>query len=128
VESILLIAEIAALFSAVALSIYLIVVLVKVKEMLISVEKDVKEISSKAIPVFENLEIITAKFKNVAESIDDEVDNIKDSVKTMREIADNIVSFERRLQDRVEVPIMEAASFLSAVVRGIRVFSERLRS
>ena len=127
-EPILRIAEIAALFSAVALSIYLIVVLVKVKEMLISVEKDFKEISSKAIPVFENLEVITSKFKDVAETIDDEVVNIKESVKTMRDIADNIVSFERRLQDRVEVPIMEAASFFSAVVRGIKVFTERLRS
>lgn len=127
-EQILLIAEIAALFSAVALSIFLIILLIKVKEMLISVEKDVKEISSKAIPVFENLEIITSKFKNVAETVDEEVENIKESVKTMRVIADNIVTFERRLQDRVEVPIMEAASFFSAVVRGIKVFTERLRS
>ena len=127
-EQILLIAEIAALFSAVALSIYLIVVLVKVKEMVGSVQKDFREISSKAIPVFENLETITSKFKNVAESVDDEVENIKESVKTMRQIADNIVTFERRLQDRVEVPIMEAATFFSAVVRGIKVFTERLRS
>jgi uncharacterized protein YoxC len=128
VEQILLIAEIAALFSAVALSIYLIVVLVKVREMLGSVQKDFNEISRKAVPVFENLETITSKFKNVAESVDDEVENIKESVKTMRQIADNIVTFERRLQDRVEVPIMEAASFFSAVVRGIKVFTERLRS
>ncbi len=127
-EQILLIAEIAALFSAVALSIYLIVVLVKVKEMLGSVQKDFREISSKAIPVLENLETITSKFKNVAETIDDEVENIKESVKTMRQIADNIITFERRLQDRVEIPIMEAASFFSAVVRGIKVFTERLRS
>jgi uncharacterized protein YoxC len=123
VEQILLIAEIAALFS-----IYLIVVLVKVKEMLGSIQKDFKEISSKAVPVFENLKTITSKFKNVAETVDDEVENIKESVKTMRQIADNIIMFERRLQDRVEVPIMEAASFFSAVVRGIKVFTERLRS
>jgi uncharacterized protein YoxC len=128
VEQTLLIAEIAALFSAVALSIYLIVVLVKLKEVLVSVQKDFKEISSKTVPVLENLETITSKFKNVAETIDDEVENIKESVKTMRQIADNIVTFERRLQDRVEVPIMEAASFFSAVVRGIKVFRERLRS
>ncbi len=126
-ELILRIAEIAALFSAVVLSIYLIIVLVKVKETLISIEKDFKEISNKAVPVFENLEFITSKFKNVADSINSEVENIKESVKTMREIADNIVTFERRLQDRVEVPIMEAASFFSAVVRGIKVFTERLR-
>jgi len=127
VEPILRIAEIAALFSAVVLSIYLIIVLIKVKETLISIEKDFKEISNKAVPVFENLEFITSKFKNVADSINSEVENIKESVKTMREIADNIVTFERRLQDRVEVPIMEAASFFSAVVRGIKVFTERLR-
>ncbi|MGD0338126.1 MAG: DUF948 domain-containing protein [Bacteroidota bacterium] len=126
-EPILRIAEIAALFSAVVLSIYLIIVLIKVKETLISIEKDFKEISNKAVPVFENLEFITSKFKNVADSINSEVENIKESVKTMREIADNIVTFERRLQDRVEVPIMEAASFFSAVVRGIKVFTERLR-
>ncbi len=126
-DILLLIAEVVALFSAAALSLYLIVVMIKLKETLISVEKDFKEMSSKAIPVFENLEVITAKFRNVAETVDGEVDNIRQSVQTMREIADNIVSFERRLQERVEVPVMEAASFLSAVIRGIKVFSERLR-
>jgi uncharacterized protein YoxC len=127
-QQILLVAEIAALFSAIALSIYLIVVLVRVREMLGSIQKDFKEISNKAIPVFENLETITSKFKNVAETINDEVENIKESVKTMRQITDNIITFERRLQDRVEAPIMEAASFFSAVVRGIKVFTERLRN
>lgn len=127
-EILLLIAEVVALLSAAALSLYLIVVLIKLKETLISVEKDFKEISSKAIPVFENLEVITTKLRNVAETVDGEVDNIRQSVQTMREIADNIVSFERRLQERVEVPVMEAASFFSAIIRGIKVFSERLRS
>ena len=37
------------------------------------VEHDVRELSTKAIPVMENLEVITEKVKNITETIDEQV-------------------------------------------------------
>lgn len=126
-ESLLIIMQIVALVCLSALSAYLIVVLVRVREILTSVEKDVKELSSKAIPVFENLEVITEKVKNVSQSIDEQVEAVKHSVTSMREIADNVLEFERRIQNRIEEPVLETVSFLAALIKGFRTFMERVR-
>lgn len=127
-ESTLIIVQIVALLCLSALSVYLIVVLVRVREILSSVESDVKELSSKAIPVFANLEVITDKVKNVTMNIDEQVEGVRESIQSMKEIADNMVTFERRIQERVEEPVLEAVSFLAAAVKGVRTFIERVRS
>lgn len=126
-ESLLIIVQIVALVCLSALSIYLIIVLVRVREFLTNVEKDVKELSSKAIPVFANLEVITEKIKNVTVNIDEQMEGVKQSIQSMKDIADNVVAFERRIQDRIEEPVLEAVSFLAAAVKGVRTFIERVR-
>ncbi|MGA9119787.1 MAG: DUF948 domain-containing protein, partial [Bacteroidota bacterium] len=111
-----------------ALCVYLIPVLVRFKKVLGEVERDVKEISTRALPILENTEYVTTRLKSIAESIDDQVLTVRDSIASIRQVADNIVELERRVQDRVEGPLLEGISFASAVVRGIRTFLERIRS
>ena len=127
-DSFLVIAQIFALICLSVLSLYLIVVLVRVREILTSVEKDVKDLSSKAIPVFANLEVITEKVKNITASIDEQVEGVRQSIQGMKEITENVVEFERRIQERIEEPILEAVAFLAAAVKGVRTFIERVRS
>jgi uncharacterized protein YoxC len=127
VDTLLVIVQIVALLCLSALSIYLIIVLVRMREILTSVEKDVKELTSKAVPVFSNLEVITDKFKNVTANIDEQVQGVKESIQSVKEIADSIVAFERQIQQRIEEPVLEAVSFLAAAVKGVRTFVERVR-
>lgn len=127
-DSLLIIFQIIALLCLSALSVYLIVVLVRVREILTSVEKDVKELSSKAIPVFSNLEVITDKIRNVTSNIDEQMEGVRQSIQSMKEIADSVVVFERRIQERIEEPVLEAVSFAVAAVKGVRTFLERVRS
>ncbi len=125
-ETILILAGIALVAVSIG-AIYALTVMVKLKETLESLDTSMKEVAKKSLPVLDNIEVITSKFKHVAETVDDEVINIQQSIRTMRDIAENLVSFERRLQDRVEIPILEAASFFAAIVRGVKIFSEKLR-
>ena len=126
-ESLLIIMQIVALACLSALSAYLIVVLVRVRDILTSVEHDVKDLSSKAIPVFENLEVITDKVKNVTQSVDEQVEAVKHSITSMKVVADNVVEFERRVQERIEEPVLETVAFVAALVKGVRTFFERVR-
>jgi archaellum component FlaC len=98
------------------------------RAILTGVEKDLKELSTHAIPVFENLEVITEKVKNITENIDDQVEMVKHSINTIKEVADNIVSFERRVQERIEEPVLETVSVFAALFKGVRTFVERLRA
>ena len=84
-ETILVVSQILALLCLSTLCIYLIVVLLRFRTMLDTVERDVKE------------------------------------------IADSIVELERRVQDRVEGPILDTVAFIAAVFKGVRTFVERVR-
>ena len=125
---ILIFAEILALLAVIALCIYLIVVLVRVKSFLGQMEKDVREISARALPILDNTEYVTSRLKSIAESIDDQVLTVRESIASVRQIADNVVELERRVQERIEGPILDALSYVAALVKGIRAFRERMKS
>ncbi|HEV8538245.1 MAG TPA: hypothetical protein VGR15_04895 [Bacteroidota bacterium] len=117
---------IVALVAVSILCVYLITVLVRMRRVLEVFERDFKEISSKAIPVLENLEVITDRIKNITETISEEVDAVKHSVGSLEDIIDSIVSFERRVQERLEEPLMGAVSTFAAILKGIQAFMDRL--
>lgn len=126
-ETVLTIAQILALVCLGALCIFLITVLTRLRSILVNLEKDFKEFAVRAIPVLENLEIITGKFKNVAATIEDEIGAIKLSMDSVKQIAENVVNFERRIQDRIERPVMETVATIAAVFKGVRAFFDRLK-
>ncbi len=124
----LLIFEIIALAALSVVCFYLITVLIRLRSILSVIADDVKELSAKAVPVLENLEAITERVKHVAESIDEQVDAVKDSITSMKVIADSIVNFERKVQERIEEPVIETVGTLAAVLKGVRTFVARLRA
>ena len=125
-ELVLVIMQIIALGALTVLCIYLITVLVRVRETLSVVEKDIKELSAKALPVFDNLEVITQKVRSVTESIDEQVAMVKSSISSIKEIADTIVDFERRVQETIEEPVLETVGTAVAFLKGVRTFFARL--
>jgi uncharacterized protein YoxC len=128
VESFLVIAQILALLCLSAMCLYLIAVLVRVRNILINMESDLKEMATRALPVLDNLEFITARVKTITESIDDQVAVVRDSLSSIKRVADNVVDLERRIQDRMEGPILETVGFVAALFKGFRTFFERFRS
>ena len=127
-ETILVITQILALLCLSALCIYLIVVLLRVREILSNLERDIKEMTTRAVPILENMEFITAKAKTISENIDDQVNSVRESIVSMRQVAMNVVDLERKMQDRIEGPILEGVAFVSAIFKGVRTFVERVRA
>lgn len=111
-----------------AACIYLIVVLVRVRDILTGVEKDLKDITARALPVLENMEYITARVKSITDNIDDQVMMIRESIGSVREVADNVVALERKVQERIEGPILDTVAFVAAVFKGLRTFVDRVRT
>ncbi len=124
----LVIAQILALLCVSALCIYLIVVLSRVKGTLTNVEKDVKEMTTHSLPVLENMEFITSRVRSISENVDDQVAIVRHSLDSIKEVADNVVALERKVQERIEGPILETVAIISAVFKGIRTFVERVRA
>jgi uncharacterized protein YoxC len=128
VETILVITQILALLCLSALCIYMIVVLLRVREILSNLERDIKEMTVRAVPILENMEFITAKVKTISENIDDQVNSVRESIVSMRQVAMNVVDLERKMQERIEGPILEGVAVVSAVFKGVRTFVERVRT
>lgn len=127
-ETTLVITQIVALLCLSALCIYLIVVLLRVRETLTSIEKDFKELTTRALPILENMEFITARVKGIAENIDDQVASVRESIASIRQVAMNVVDLERKVQERIEGPILEGVALGAALFKGVRTFVERIRA
>ncbi len=127
VNNLLMFAQIILVFSLAGLAIYLVMVLAQVKTLLVQIESDVKNVTARVIPVLENMEVITSKLRSITANFDDQMTIVTNSVQSIKEIADSIVEFERRVQDRIEAPVLEVAGILGSVVRGIAAFINRLR-
>ncbi len=126
-NTLVVIVGILALLCLSAVCIYLILVLVRLKDVISGLEKDLKEVTSRVLPVLENMEFITARVKSITENIDDQVMMVRDSVGSVREIADNIVGLERKMQERIEGPILDSVAFVAALFKGVRTFLDRVR-
>ena len=123
----LVIVEFIAFLSVAALCIYLIFLFVRVRALVMNMERDLKEISARAIPVLSNLEFITDRFRNVAQQVEDQIDAVSGSLQAIKSAADDVLMLERKVQQRIEEPVVEAASFLAAFYRGLRTFFDRMK-
>lgn len=118
--------QVIAYASVAALCLYLIVVLKRVRVILSAMEENIAQIRAKAMPVLDNLQVITDKIRSITESIGDQVETIKDSLNSFKQIAENVLAFEQRVQAELEEPIVQTASTLAGVFRGIQGFIERI--
>lgn len=115
-ESFLQVVQMIALVSASALCIYLIVTLVKLNDLLSMLHKDLSEITKNAKPVFENLQVVTEKLRSIMTKIDEQAQIFKGSIESFKMLADNVLEFEKRIEQRVEEPIIRVTSILGGLV------------
>ncbi len=79
------------------------------------------------MPLFENLKIVSDKIRSISENVDDQITVLRSSVESIREMTDNIVSFEKQIQHEVEGPLMEAVGFVSALVKAVKAFVTKMK-
>ncbi len=127
-ETILVISQVVALLCLSAVCVYVIVVLMRVREVLTSIEKDFKELTTRAVPILENMEFITSRVKGITENIDDQVNAVRESIGSIKQVAMNVVDLEHRVQERIEGPILEGVAMVAALFKGVRTFVDRVRS
>lgn len=109
-----------AFISLTALCIYLIVVLTRLR-------RDLADFAQRSKPVLENLAFITEKLRSTAQKIDDHVDIVKSSLTSFKNVADNVLMLEERVQQRIEEPIIQVASIIGTIVSSVGMFIERFR-
>ncbi|MBF8297038.1 MAG: hypothetical protein HW389_3583 [Bacteroidetes bacterium] len=120
-ETVLPYVQAVALISLSSLCIYLIVALSGLR-------RDLAEFVQRSKPVLDNLAFITERLKSTAQRIDDHVDIVKSSLMSLKNVADNVLMLEERVQQKIEEPILQVASILGAIVSSVASLFERIRS
>jgi hypothetical protein len=126
-ETLLDVAQLLALLCVSALCLYLIVVLVRLKDLLSALQQNAAEFTQYAKPVLENLLFITEKFRSVATKIDEQANIMKGSLESIKLAADNVVAFEQRVLRWLEEPIVRVTSALSGFVNAVLSWFEGTR-
>jgi uncharacterized protein YoxC len=116
VDEFIKIAQAIALLSASALCLYLIVVLVQLKSVLESLQRDLSDLSRSLKPVLENLVVITSKIKDISARVNEQVEMFHGMFSSVQRIVENVVRFEEHVQQRLEEPFLRVASLFGGLV------------
>ncbi len=127
-ETLIKIGEVLALFGAAGLCVYLIVVLMRLNGLLILFQQDFSEITRNLKPILENLNVVADRLKSISTKVDEQVLLFKSSLESFKALADNVVNFEVRVQERLEEPIIRVTSLIGAFLGRILSFFGRSQS
>lgn len=114
-------AEIIAILSIIN-TIFIVVALIKIIKTIGETQKLIELARMHITPIAHDVTQITGDIRSVVKSIEKQVDNIDDGVAHVRDTARNIKEFELMVQHRIEEPLLEVTSVLSAIIKGSRVF------
>ena len=125
-ETLIQLTKILALFSASALCIYLIVVLVRFNALLLVLKREFIDLNKNLKPILENLNAITDKLRLIAIKVDEQVNMVQGVFVAFKRITENVTRFEERFQYLLEEPLMRVSALFSNVInRVVSMFGRR---
>jgi uncharacterized protein YoxC len=119
VEPLIQIAKVLALFSASALCIYLIVVLVRFNALLQVLQRELIDLNKNLKPILENLNTITEKLRLIATKVDEQVNMVQGVFVAFKRITDNVTRFEERFQQMLEEPLLRVSALFGNVINRV---------
>jgi uncharacterized protein YoxC len=119
VETLIQLTEILALFSASALCIYLIVVLIRFNALLQVLQREFVDLNKNLKPILENLNAIMDKLRLIAIKVDEQVNMVQGVFVAFRRITENVTRFEERFQQLLEEPLMRVSALFGNVINRV---------
>lgn len=107
--------------------IFSIPVLLQIRRTAQQVEKTIEAARMQMVPLSHDLTVISQNVNGILQSIHRQVDRLEESVTTVRDSAERLREFEEDMLYRLEVPLIEISTLLSAVSRGVETFFRMLR-
>lgn len=118
-ETLIQLTKILALFSASALCIYLIVVLIRFNSFLLVLQRELVDLNKNLKPILENLNTITDKLRLIAIKVDEQVNTVQGVFVAFRRITENVTRLEERFQQLLEEPLMRVSALFGNVINRV---------
>ena len=109
-------------FFVVVFVIGLLFVLVQIRRTAKEAEKLMDTSRQQIAPISHDLTIIVNDVKRIVQSIQKQIDMVEDGVGDIKDTVTRITQFEKELQEKLQQPIIEFATLISAISKALRAF------
>jgi uncharacterized protein YoxC len=104
------------------ITIFLLVLLVKAFKAFSEAQKFFELARLQLTPISHDITRITTEVNGILRSVQKDVDKVGDSLEHIRDTTRNLKEFEYMIQERIQEPLLEISTLLSALIKGGRVF------
>lgn len=103
-------------------TVFLVAFLVKAFKVFSEAQKFLETARMELTPISHDVTRITTQVSGILASVQKDLDKVGDSLDHVRDATRNLKEFEYMIQERIQEPLLEIATFLSALIKGGRVF------
>jgi len=82
----------------------------------------------KVEPLIDDTKVLIQKVNKITDKVDDNIVYLSKAVEKVKTAIDDVVDFKDKIVRKVEPPIVDTITAFSAIVKGIKVFSETWKS
>ncbi len=104
------------------ITIFLVVFLLKAFKTFSEAQKLFEAARLQIVPISHDVTRITTEVKGILTSVQKDMDKVGDSLDHIRDTTRNLKEFELMIQERIQEPLLEITTLLSALMKGGRVF------
>ena len=103
-------------------TIFLVVFLIKAFKAFSEAQKFIETARHQLIPLSHDVTRITTEVKGILGSVQKDLDKVGDSLDHVRDTTRNLKEFEHVIQERLQGPLLEIITLLSALIKGGKIF------
>jgi uncharacterized protein YoxC len=79
-------------------------------------------------PLIDDSIELVKKLNTISGKVEENIDTVKKVTERIKDITEDIYEFKNKLQRKIEPPINDTINFYTAIIKGIKVFSDRLKT
>jgi uncharacterized protein YoxC len=89
---------------------------------------DINDFKIRLDPLIEDTLELVKKLNTISGKVEENMDNVKKVTERVKDITEDIYEFKNRLQKKIEPPINDTINFYTAIIKGIKVFTDKLKN
>jgi len=106
---------------------FLIPILMQIRRTAREVEKTLETARMQIVPLSHDLTVISQEVNGILQSIHRQVDRVEEGITSVRDTAVRLQEFEKEIEEKIESPLLQFATLVSAVSRGVEAFIRIIR-
>ncbi len=94
----------------------------KISDKIDNFSRDLSDIKPKVSDTIDKINSLTGNVNKIAINVNDKVDVLGTVVDQVKDTAESVIAFEKKIQTTIEPPVMETLNTITAVSVGVKTF------